>query len=179
MSIGGLEEVKEDFRLSRGPELLDAPSHPTVARLHAYLEQKRQGRPFTDRGDIRPAEIAPLLPHLVVLDVLDGGNDFRVRIWGTALVELMREERTGQLLSEFGREPRIPTDATELRRRWLTVSKLTLKRREAIFFRSPTVSPERAFMTYHGMFMPLTAGNAEIGQIFGIMVSVLHTGRQK
>lgn len=172
MDLSGIGAAEEFAARSGGPQILEAPEHPRIAELHAYLERKRQDRPLADRGDISPAEIAPLLPHLVVLDVVDGGADFRVRIWGTGLVDLMREERTGQLVSEFGREPAIPTDPIELRKRWLTISQLTLKAAKPLFFKAPTVSPERAFMTYHGMFAPVTAGTPEIGQIIGMMVVV-------
>lgn len=164
--------AKEFAARPAGPKILDVPEHPKIAALHAYLESKRRGRPFADRRDVNPAEIAALLPHLVVLDVVDGGNDFRVRIWGTALVDLMREERTGQLVSEFGTVPAIPTDPVELRKRWMTAAQLTMTSAKPLFFKAPTVAAERAFMVYHGMFAPLTAGTADIDQIIGMMVVV-------
>lgn len=172
MDLTEVGAAKEFAARPAGPRILDAPEHPKIAALHAYLESKRRGRPFADRRDVNPAEIASLLPHLVVLDVVDGGNDFRVRIWGTALVDLMHEERTGQLVSEFGNEPGIPTDPIELRKRWLTVAQLTMKAAKPLFFKAPTVAPERAFMTYHCMFAPLTAGAADIEQIIGMLVVV-------
>jgi hypothetical protein len=153
------------------PTLLDAPEHPAAAELYAYWEQKRGARVIADRGDINPAEIVRLLPHLLVLDVIDGGLDFRVRVFGTALVELMREERTGKLVSEFGEPAMIPTDPVELRSRWLTISRLALERRRPLFFKSPTVSPQRNFMFYHGIFAPLTAGGEDISQLIGLLIT--------
>lgn len=153
------------------PMLLDAPEHPAIAELRAYWEAKRGSRAIADRADINPAEIVRLLPYLIVLDVLDGGTDFRVRVFGTALVELMREERTGKRVSEFGKPPKIPTDPVELQNRWLTISRLVLQGRRPLIFKAPTVSPERNYMFYHGMFAPLTAGGEEIGQIIGILIT--------
>jgi hypothetical protein len=153
------------------PTLIDAPEHPALAELHAYWEAKRGNRAIADRADINPADIVRLLPHLFVLDVLEGGLDFRVRVFGTALVELMREERTGKLISDFGEPATIPTDPVELRNRWLTISRLALQNRRPLFFKSPTVAPERNYMYYHGMFAPLTAGSPEISQLIGILIT--------
>ncbi|MCE9648554.1 MAG: PAS domain-containing protein [Parvibaculum sp.] len=165
----------EERRVSPPPEkpmFLETPEHPDLAQFAAYIDAKRAGRPLASRHDINPAEILPFLPHLVVLDVVDAGEDFRVRLFGTALVELMREERTGQLVSRFAERPAIPTDPAELRSRWLTICRQTLERRQTLFFKAPTVSPERAFMVYHGMFAPLTSGSGEIGQIVAMMMTV-------
>jgi hypothetical protein len=151
--------------------LLDEPEHRATAELYAYWDAKRGTRDVADRADINPAEIVRLLPNLLVLDVLEGGIDFRVRVFGTALVELMHEERTGKLVSEFGEPPMIPTDPVELRNRWLTISRLVLQGRRPLFFKSPTVSPERNFMFYHGMFAPLTAGGEEIAQVIGLLIT--------
>jgi hypothetical protein len=149
---------------------LDAPEHPLLVQFAAYLNGKR--RPFADRADINPADILPFLPHIIILDVIDGGEDFRVRVFGTALVELMHEERTGQLVSRFGERPAIPTDPVELRSRWLTICKMTQQNRKTLFFKAPTVSSERAYMIYHGLFAPLTSGTSDITQIIGMMVTV-------
>lgn len=154
------------------PVFLDAPEHPLLARFAAYLESKRGPSGLVDRADIDPAELRPFLPHMTVLDVTAGGEDFRVRVFGTALVELMNEERTGQLVSEFGEKSTIPTDTTELRNRWLTICKTTIENTGTLFFKAPTVSPQRAYMVYHGLFAPVTAGTSQVTQIFGMMVTV-------
>ena len=154
------------------PMFLDAPEHPLLARFAAYLESKRGPYSLVDRADIDPAELRPFLPHMTVLDVVAGGEDFRVRVFGTALVELMHEERTGQLISEFGQKPGIPTDPVELRNRWLTICKMTAQNGRTLFFKAPTVSPQRAYMVYHGLFAPVTAGTSQVTQVFGMMVAV-------
>ncbi len=172
MSLDEVALSKEASTPPEKPIFLDAPEHPRLAQFGAYIDRKRGPRPLADRSDINPAEILSFLPHLVILDVIDQGEDFRVRVFGTALVELLREERTGQLVSQFGQSYRIPTDPVELRSRWLKICQMTIAGGESLFFKSPTVSAERAYMVYHGMFAPLTAGTAEISQIIGMMIPV-------
>jgi len=46
---------------------------------------------------VLPAEVLPLA---TVVDVLDGGRDFRYRYWGTELSDLFGREETGLLLSK-------------------------------------------------------------------------------
>lgn len=172
MNLSHQEAPRSQGAMPDKPIFLDAPEHPLLARFAAYLESKRGPHGLVDRADIDPAEIRPFLPHMTVLDVTDGGEDFRVRVFGTALVDLMHEERTGQLVSEFGKKSAIPTDPVELRTRWLTICKMTATNAKTLFFKAPTVSSERAYMVYHGLFAPVTAGTSQVTQIFGMMLTV-------
>ena len=48
-----------------------------------------------------PFALRPWLGHLILLDVIDGGKDFRYRLHGTWLVELFGADLTGKHLSEL------------------------------------------------------------------------------
>ncbi len=71
-----------------GLSYLETPEHKDVAALAAYWESKRAGRAMPDRANIDPAEIVRLLPNIFVCEVLDGGREYRFRIFGTALVDI-------------------------------------------------------------------------------------------
>ena len=69
--------------------------------LHAYWDQRRGGRPIPDRSDIDPIAIgAALLPHVALVDVIDGGGRFRNRLVGTAIAERWGFETTGCFFDE-------------------------------------------------------------------------------
>lgn len=71
--------------------------------LNTFLEywlNKRGERDFPSRSEINPAEFPRLLPWINMYDVLDGGRDFRFRICGTALTEVIGFEVGGKLVSE-------------------------------------------------------------------------------
>ena len=91
-------------KITDEPEFIDAPDHPSVRELAVYFERKRGSRELMDRADIDPVEIARFMPNMIITEAVDGGRDFRTRLFGTALVELLGEERTGKLLSEFAEE---------------------------------------------------------------------------
>ncbi|MGF1594585.1 MAG: PAS domain-containing protein [Kiloniellaceae bacterium] len=57
-------------------------------------------RRYPKRSDISPVEMIPLLPYIFMVDVLDedGGQDFRFRLVGTAIMNI-EGEHTGKRLS--------------------------------------------------------------------------------
>ena len=152
---------------------LATAQHPKIIEFVHYLTRHCGSDGIADRSHINPAEILPLLPHLMILDVLDNGADFRVRVFGTGLVTLLGEERTGQLASQFGDKAIIANDYAEMRNRWMLVFRKAYSQGIAAHFKAPTVSPDRSYMHYHGMLAPMTNGSQEIKQLIGIMVAVM------
>lgn len=147
--------------------------HPKIIEFMRYLTRHCGSKGITDRNDINPAEILPFLPHIMILDVIDDGNDFRVRVFGTALVTLLCEERTGLRASQFGEKSTITGDYVEMRARWMTIFRNAYSQASAAHFKAPTVSPDRSYMHYHGMLAPMTNGTDKITQLIGIMVAVM------
>jgi hypothetical protein len=82
-------------------EFLDQVDEPLLAELVAYWDAKRAGRMAPRRSDIDPAELKPHLTGLLMLDVLDGGADFRYRLIGTAIVQGSGRDSTGRRMSEL------------------------------------------------------------------------------
>lgn len=72
---------------------------PELSEFLEYWEQKKGDREFPQRSDIKPAEIVRLLPWINMYDVLDGGEEFSVRVVGTALTEVIGEEMRGKTVS--------------------------------------------------------------------------------
>ena len=61
-----------------------------------YWLRIRGDRPAPARADVRPEEIgAAVLPHVGLVDVLEGGARFRYRLVGTAMNRLYRRDYTG------------------------------------------------------------------------------------
>jgi hypothetical protein len=68
--------------------------------LYASWRRKRGVRPMPGRSDIDPAEMRPWLPHLILLDVIDGGREFRYRLVGTEIERQIGRALTGRLVGE-------------------------------------------------------------------------------
>lgn len=93
-------------RLFTDLALIDRPDVRLMDDLLDYWNRKRAGRIGPRRADLDPAAIKAHLPHLVIVDVIDGGKDFRFRLVGTRVVEGLGHDNTGKRFSEaFGDQP--------------------------------------------------------------------------
>lgn len=87
----------------------------TDVHLLQALETWRRwaaGRPAPRWSEVILYDLPPvLLPMTSVMDVLDGGRDFRCRYWGSGLTPIFGRDETGRLLSEHpvpeGRDVRL------------------------------------------------------------------------
>lgn len=81
----------------------EIPAHSPLHRLHAcWTKYAGDGR-LPARADIDPVELgASVIPWIVLLDVVRSGTelDYRYRILGTANVNLLGIDRTGERLSD-------------------------------------------------------------------------------
>lgn len=81
------------------PELLS--SDPILGALYLYWNRRRGRRRMPDRRDIDPLDLgAKLLPHVGLMDLVDGGGRVRYRLLGTAIVERWGSDPTGKFMDE-------------------------------------------------------------------------------
>lgn len=78
--------------------------HRGLEIVERYWNDLRRGRSMPSRSDIDPADIVPQLPFIGLVDVIEGGCDFRFRLLGTALDYAFGDYYTGWRLSEVERE---------------------------------------------------------------------------
>jgi hypothetical protein len=80
-------------------ELLAAD--PVLGALHRYWNRCRGARRVPDRRDIDPIALGPkLLPHIGLMDIVEGGARVRYRLLGTAIVERFGSNPTGKFMDE-------------------------------------------------------------------------------
>lgn len=70
-----------------------------LIELYEYWLEKKGRRRMPSRQDIDPTDISALLPHIMLIDVLNGER-FRIRMVGTALDDATGLNATGRLLNE-------------------------------------------------------------------------------
>jgi PAS domain len=87
---------------------LAAPIDPIVARIFAYWDGKRAGRPMPSRADIDPTELRGLVNHVMIYDVVEPGRLYRIRLVGEAIVEFVGVTHAGK----WAHEP-LPPGAAE------------------------------------------------------------------
>lgn len=57
------------------------------------------------RADVEPAEMKPWLSRVMLIDVIDGGRDFRYRLVGTDIASRLGFDATGTNLSALPQAP--------------------------------------------------------------------------
>ena len=153
--------------------LLDTPQHPALAGLLACWEEKRGGRPFPDRADIRPEEFRRMLPHVGIVEVLDGGADFRFRLFGAELSAITGFDRTGEKFSEMKAAPHSNLTDRVMQERWSEAMRAVLLVAGPLSLKTPVARiGDEAPLDMHALLLPFTHGGEEIGQILGAVFIV-------
>jgi hypothetical protein len=81
------------------PESRSCVESPLLVALYDAWQEMRGSRPFPSRRDIDPIRLKFILGRLILVDVIDDGADFRVRLHGSDLANRVGFDMTGQLLS--------------------------------------------------------------------------------
>jgi hypothetical protein len=116
----------------------------------------RDGKPPA-RADIDPAAITHLLPYLMLLDVVDGGKDFRYRLVGTHVARVHGTDNTGRTVSQAFPSPEAAY-VIELYRR-------AVEARAAFGFRGEPLRRDERVLEYEIVHLPLIGADGRVDKI--------------
>jgi len=107
-----LHEIRAVFASHNayGPDILWSPALedlrvPQLAFLQDYWTEHRGDRRAPEITDIDPQRLRPALGYIVLLDVLNDGRDFRVRLYGSIVAAVSGFDLTGKLVAEHPASP--------------------------------------------------------------------------
>ena len=137
------------------------PVEPASRRLRAFHAYWRglvtgDGPPAYGAFDVVRVP-RDLLPFLILLDVLDGGRDFRYRVVGTGVVEAIGRDFTGETVSEYRNRHEPPAVAEGYRR--------VCAERAPDLYRGTLESEGKEFIAYERLALPLTGADGTVGFI--------------
>jgi hypothetical protein len=78
--------------------------HPDLARVVHFYSRLSEGRAMPHRSEFRPSTMRWMLGRLYLLDVLDGGADYRFRLFGVFWQAVFGADLTGLRLSQLAFE---------------------------------------------------------------------------
>ncbi len=135
-----------------------------VQRFGDLWETRRGGRPMPLRDDFALEDLAPWFGHVLIMDVIDGGRDFRYRMIGTAVTGFLDRDYSGRLVSEcdYG-------DGDGRRKVEDTFRRPVLDGRPV--FRSGHViwAADKTWRTYDSVHCPLSRGGATAELTIGVL----------
>ncbi|HEX9464812.1 MAG TPA: PAS domain-containing protein [Alphaproteobacteria bacterium] len=148
-------------------DLTPATSPISDARLkegYAYWQRKAGDRRMPRRADIDPTEIPKLLPHVMLVDVLEGGR-YRYRLIGTENERAHGINATGRCLDEVLKGP-------EYKRHVLGLYDKVVGERRAVYSECLFLSPEMGAAERHTkvLFMPLSEDGESVNLVFVMQV---------
>lgn len=80
---------------------LAASRHGALIQLFRYWRSKCVERPAPSRADILPEEIRPILPNILILDIVGDVPRLKYRLVGTEFVTIYGAEITGKFVDEI------------------------------------------------------------------------------
>ncbi len=134
-----------------------------LAAFVDYWNAKRGEREMPGRQDIDPAEIPQLLPHITLIDVIDGGARFRYRLVGTAVVDGFNRNHTGRHVDELD-VPQFGRDALHIQYRSV------LRKRRPIYLRNIYVMAGNVEAVTPRVLAPLSRDGQAIDMIISALV---------
>ena len=75
-------------------------THPTLAFLRSYWDEKRGARLMPSRKEIRPSDLRSHLGYVLMIEAIDDCADFRYRLIGTLVTQYFLTDATGKTVSE-------------------------------------------------------------------------------
>jgi hypothetical protein len=86
-------KVRQEFN----PSELD---DPVLLHFLDIWRSRRKGRVMPARSDIRISDAGRYAAHMTIVDVIDGGDDFRFKLIGSAVADYSFESQTGKTVRE-------------------------------------------------------------------------------
>ena len=138
------------------PDPAQLPVDPLPDLLAYWYDLPRIGD-LPAAGALDPLAMKGALGHLMLLDVISDGQDFRYRVYGTKIAERSGFDMTGRLTSEINTSGYIS-------RFFLAVYRAAMARRQAIYTRHNPPS-EISARTWDRLVLPLVDDGGRISRI--------------
>jgi hypothetical protein len=130
---------------------------PLLRAAYDYWRGKCAGRSMPRRGDIDPAEIPTLLPHILITEMLEAGTRYRYRLAGSAVTEAFGRSLTGQYVDQLMTGPYRDFIARLYRSIYLD--------RRCIFCESRYSGSTKPGISTKRLFMPLSSDDRVVDQV--------------
>lgn len=143
-------------------DVVDRCDHPMVSAFAELWQTKCGSAVVPDRANFMIDELARWFGHVIIMDVLGGGADFRYRLVGTAITQFLDRDYTGRTVRESnysGAEAKV----LDTFRRPVTQGCPVFRQGHVAWAR------DRTWRTYGSVHCPLTAGGAEIAMTIGVL----------
>lgn len=172
-AAGDLQAISPIF-MSHGagaPLLVWNPAPDQMAteplrHLLGHWRSLADGARLPGAAQVDPFDLRPALGYVMLLDVLAGGEDFRYRLYGSAISSVSGFDMTGRVVSELPASPYV-------REFSIAVGRAAVRRREPVYTARHPVGAEDTNV-WERLALPL--GDAD-GRVVRLLVGAAPIGR--
>lgn len=152
--------AKLDAQAEIDPTGLD---NPALAFMHAYWTNLRSGRAMPARADIKPTDFKSYLDSLAMVDVIDGGDEFRYRLVGTALTQYFFVDPTGKTTVEAW-----PPKVTDIAERVRTNLRAVVRLRRPVHIWGTLEWPSFGREPFDALYLPFSDDGQTVTTILNL-----------
>lgn len=131
--------------------------HPALNAIHAYWDDRRDGREMPARREIDPVDLKEWLPNIFLVDVEQSPMRYRYRLVGTELTAVMGRELRGRYVDEM----------PFLFRKYAEAAYSGLARARQPVYRQINTMEAFRRVRYHRLLLPLSSDGADIDMVLG------------
>jgi len=144
-----------------------------IRKFWAYAARCRGAGGLPERCQFDPIDIPRLLPYLWILEVAGDGARLRYRLAGSAMVDALNFDPTGQTIEDIVSAKASGNSAETLARYWTSVREAvaTWRRGPARHWRNSD------WIDVESLCVPFTVGGSAVAQLIGISLRFSDQGK--
>jgi len=135
---------------------------PELREVKDYWLLKRGTRKLPRRADIDPLELRQHLPFISLVEVLDDAKDFRFRLLGTEITDVLQRDSTGKTVREV-----YATAEPDILQWMLEVYALAATKKCPVLRRGTLRVVHKDFIAFESLHLPLSDDGEHVNMLFG------------
>lgn len=150
------------FDVPRKHDVVDGSDDPMVAGFADLWHDKRGSAAVPDRADFAIEDLAPWFGHVIIMDMLGDGADFRYRMVGTAITGFLDRDYTGRTVME--------SNYSGARAKVLDTFHRPVGEGRPVFRRGHVLwAVDKSWRAYESVHCPITSGDADVAMTIGVL----------
>jgi hypothetical protein len=143
-------------------DIVDRSDHPMVEGFANLWRGKGDPSSPADRADFALEELAPWFGHVIIMDMLENGADFRYRLVGTAITEFLNRDYTGRTVMQ--------SNYSGARDKVLETFYRPVREGRPVFRRGHVIwAVDKSWRSYQSVHCPVTAGGPDVAMTIGVL----------
>jgi hypothetical protein len=174
---GEAQGLREAFAAKGGaaPDIVWAPpvdrlSAPQLRFLLRYWTDLAGARPMPNAREIDALEMRPALGYIHLLDAIEGGEDFRYRVFGSIIAAVVGYDMTGRTVSALKTSSYMAEFA-------LAAGRAVVQRREPLLTEHRPPASAVPTVAWHGLILPLAGDSGTVARLLIGSVPFSRDGR--